>query len=580
MKAEEIAAHLDCEDLKVGESRKVSAPYRDDPNPSLNVTRKKGTFLFFDHGYEGDCFAALVEHFSSNGHRQDAPRITIRGGHEHSEPDEVYDYVGKDGRLRFQACRVGHGDGKRFFLRRPDGKGGFLNGLGKVKPILYRLPEVLAAVERGETIFIPEGEKDVEAIIAAGGVATCNPMGAGKWRDEYAEDLRGARVVVIADRDLPGQKHARDVKRSLIGVASSVRVVEALTGKDASDHLDAGHSLDEFAPADRFPRTDLGALMREGIPAPEFVVEDVFYRGRSHALMGEPGDGKTLMMLAWVVQVMRAGEDIAWFDEENGPLVVAARLEALGATPDEVSRHFAYYAFTEPTLDDADELAAEMAALEPALVVFDSGADMYVASGLDENSNMDMTEWARAFSQRLSRALGIASVVLEHVTKKGDDSYQRGAGAKKAKVDASWRLEVLSPFDHETVGEVELVRKKDRLAHLPSALRYRVGGNGAGTTVFERVPVEDEEAQLAEDQKRKREAFRTEAVNVLRREGATTREEGMTQSVLTGLLSPGPQAYKNELVQHLASDPTTPVRKARGPRNSLVYWLDEGENDD
>jgi hypothetical protein len=250
---------------------------------------------------------------------------------------------------------------------------------------------------------------------------------------------------------------------------------------------------------------------------------------------------------------------------------------ALGATADEVREHFAYYPYTEPTLADADELAEEMAALEPALVVFDSGADMYVASGLNENDNMDMTEWARAFSQRLSRALGIASVVLEHVTKKGDDSYQRGAGAKKAKVDASWRLEVLSPFDHETVGEVELTRKKDRLAHLPPALRYRVGGNGTGTTVFERVPIEDEEAQIAEDQKRKREAFRAEAIKVLGREGATTREVGLTQTVLTGLLSPATQAYKNELVQHLASDSTTPVRNARGRRNSLVYWLDEGE---
>jgi hypothetical protein len=583
---DEIAAYLGCDDLKVGESRKVSAPYRDDPNPSLNVTRTKDKFLFKDHGYDDNTFEALSGYFETNGHRSDWPNIEVRSGKQEGqqEPDATYDYVGKDGRLRFQVCRVGHGNGKRFFQRRPagkdDGQDGWINGLGKTKPILYRLPEVLAAVERGDEIFIPEGEKDVDAIFAAGGVATCNPMGAGKWRDEYSENLRGARVVVVADRDKPGQKHARDVKRSLIGVASSVRVVEALTGKDASDHLDAGHTLDEFMPADRFPRMDLGAVIEGGIPDPEFVVADVIYEGRAHALMGEPGDGKTLVMLGFAVQVMKVGLTVAWFDEENGPTVIAARLVALGAAADEVREYFAYYPYTEPTLADADDLAEEMAMLEPALVVFDSGADMYVASGLNENDNMDMTEWARAFSQRLSRALGIASVVLEHVTKKGDDSYQRGAGAKKAKVDASWRLEVLSPFDHETVGEVELTRKKDRLAHLPSALRYRIGGNGSGTTVFERIPIEDEEAHIAEDQKRKREAFRSEAVKVLRREGATTREKGLTQTVLTGLLSPATQTYKNELVQHLASNPITPVRNARGTRNSLVYWLDEEENDD
>jgi hypothetical protein len=37
-------------------------------------------------------------------------------------------------------------------------------------------------------------------------------MGAGKWRDEYAQMLRGAgRVVVVADDDAPGREHAAQV---------------------------------------------------------------------------------------------------------------------------------------------------------------------------------------------------------------------------------------------------------------------------------------------------------------------------------------------------------------------------------
>ena len=37
-----------------------------------------------------------------------------------------------------------------------------------------------------------EGEKDADALTALGLTATCNPMGAGKWRDSYTATLAGA----------------------------------------------------------------------------------------------------------------------------------------------------------------------------------------------------------------------------------------------------------------------------------------------------------------------------------------------------------------------------------------------------
>jgi hypothetical protein len=286
--------------------------------------------------------------------------------------------------------------------------------------------------------------------------------------------------------------------------------------------------------------------------------------------------GKPGSYLAGITLVQ---ELVAWFDEENGPSVVAGRLLSLGATPGDVSACFAYFPFSEPTLDDADELAAEMAALAPALVVFDSGADLYVASGLNENDNMDMTRWALAFSQRLSRSHGIATVVLEHMAKAGDGSYQRGAGAKKAKVDALWMLEVRAPFDHKTVGEIELVRKKDRLAHLPPKVRYRIGGDGSGKTIFERIDATEDDANTT-TARLKWGAFTNEVVAVLEREHAHERELGLSQRQLTGLLSPATQTYKNEIVQYLAASPTSRVRSAAGPRNSLIYWLNKEVSDD
>ena len=70
-------------------------------------------------------------------------------------------------------------------------------------------------------------------------------------RPEYTEALRGAYVVIVADRDEAGRRHAREVDETLRDVAAEVTLVEAATTAehaDAADHLAAGFGLDDFAP--------------------------------------------------------------------------------------------------------------------------------------------------------------------------------------------------------------------------------------------------------------------------------------------------------------------------------------------
>ena len=73
---------------------------------------------------------------------------------------------------------------KAFRQRRPDPvhPGAWLWNLEGVEPVLYHLPQVIEAIQRGEPIYVVEGEKDAEALQALGLTATCNAMGAGKWR--------------------------------------------------------------------------------------------------------------------------------------------------------------------------------------------------------------------------------------------------------------------------------------------------------------------------------------------------------------------------------------------------------------
>ncbi len=156
----------------------------------------------------------------------------------------TYDYSDEKGNLLFQVVRYFP---KAFKQRRLDGKGGWIWNLEGVQRVLYRLPELLTS-QSESYVFITEGEKDVEAIRSLGLVATCNPGGAGKFTEDMKGPLQGKYVIVIADKDEPGRRHAAQVKTLLEGITASVKVIE-LPGegvKDAADWVAVGGSREKL----------------------------------------------------------------------------------------------------------------------------------------------------------------------------------------------------------------------------------------------------------------------------------------------------------------------------------------------
>ena len=73
-------------------------------------------------------------------------------------------------------------------------------------------------------MFIFEGEKDYELAWEHGLLATTNIGGAGKWKDELNEHLKGRTSWIVPDNDDAGTKHAKLVKASLerSGITCSV----------------------------------------------------------------------------------------------------------------------------------------------------------------------------------------------------------------------------------------------------------------------------------------------------------------------------------------------------------------------
>lgn len=188
---------------------------------------------------QGTTLTALAEHLHI-----DRPNIKQNGSTQ-----TTYDYYDAGGVLVYQVVRAYRNGQKHFFQRRPDGKGGWINNMQGIERVLYRLPQLIQAVQQGQTIYIVEGEKDVETLRLHDLIATTNVGGAGKWRDEYSQVFTGADVLILPDNDEPGQQHAAQIKKSLQGVAKSARIVRLpdLPEKgDVSDWLDAGHTTQEL----------------------------------------------------------------------------------------------------------------------------------------------------------------------------------------------------------------------------------------------------------------------------------------------------------------------------------------------
>jgi hypothetical protein len=184
-----------------------------------------------------DLFPARTNgHHGTNGKANGSSRGTLV---------KAYDYRDASGALVYQACRF---EPKNFIQRRPDGNGGWTYNLQGIKPVPYRLPEILAA-GIFDAVFVAEGEKDCDYLAALGLVATCNSGGAGKWKPEFAEWLADRDVYVLPDNDEAGEKHAQQVAASVHGKASSVRIVRlpGLSHKgDVSDWLAAGGTKNEL----------------------------------------------------------------------------------------------------------------------------------------------------------------------------------------------------------------------------------------------------------------------------------------------------------------------------------------------
>ena len=123
-----------------------------------------------------------------------------------------YDYTDATGTVLHQVVR---GADKSFRQRHRNGTGAWVWKSSGIR-VPYRLSDLMAS--QSKTVWVCEGEKDVDACWNLGLSATTNLGGAGKWTQAETDALVKAGITtgyVIPDNDIPGRTHAESVIASL-----------------------------------------------------------------------------------------------------------------------------------------------------------------------------------------------------------------------------------------------------------------------------------------------------------------------------------------------------------------------------
>jgi len=443
--------------------------FHEDTNPSLSVNTKTGQYYCHGCGAKGDIFSFYAARNGLNGNFQ-----AILGGmaNDHGiagtvRPKQVarYIYMDAEGNPLHSAVRT---DPKGFYQEKfKDGR--WINGLKGVRTVLYRLSQVIVADE----VIIVEGEKDADALSEKGFPATTCPMGAGKWKDDYNQYLKGKNIVLIPDNDNEGRKHMAKVATSLQGIAASIKLIELpdLPEKgDVSDYLEKFKSNDEAAER-------LSILLEQAEPyrvkEPEENLNFVFIHNadivtslkppqwRIHAVMeentfyynfGDAGNYKTFVEIDRLLHIATGidyhghavKQGTIFYIAGEGQQGIGRRLAAWHIHYKTKAKDVPFFIAKTPTqLMDKDAIDEVKRAVDhlsatygpPAIVHIDTLARNF-GDG-DENSTKDMNRVISNLDTCFGSDIGRG---LTHHTGHGNKDRARGSYALHCAADAAYRI--------------------------------------------------------------------------------------------------------------------------------------------
>ena len=401
-------------------------PLHEDHNPSFSCNIETGLWICHGCSKSGNIYQ-LAELLGVSLYKEEPLQEISR-----------YIYEDENRKPLFQVRRYHPKTFRQFSL---NADGSWIPGLNGTSPILYKLPEIL----NSSFVYIVEGEKDVETLWTWGLPATCNPMGAGKWKKEYSEVLRDKLVVIIPDKDEVGKKHAEDITQKLCGIAKAIKLVFLPKGKDISEWKELGGTKEEIislvkntpllteAPSffssqknnssnsTTLKLITLKDLLAEPEEVIDWVVKDLLPKGGLSLIVAKPKTGKSTLARQLALAIAR-GESFLDRETEQGLVLylaleerrndVRSHFKSMGACEEENLKIFAGMAPAD-ALEQVRSLAEKE---KPLLIVVDTLARLTRIKDLNDYSQV-----ITGLQPLLAIAREVGShVCLLHHSKKGE----------------------------------------------------------------------------------------------------------------------------------------------------------------
>lgn len=276
-----------------GNSIMVSCPCHKDSKPSLSLSFSNGKTLIYCHAgcKTEDIVDAIGLELSDLWIDGKVAKQQKNWKDKLGANVEVLYNYGEYYKVRFKDKKILYGYVKdnEFIFGMPAG----------VHKTIYNLDRISNAIKKGYSVYICEGEKDVDTLSNMG-YSACTMGGCGDWRKEFAQHFKGADVILLPDNDEPGQEVMQQIKKDLKYYAHRIRVVKtsAAPHGDVTDWINEGHIKAElkelinnpdesrFAPWARVT-IDNGVEKCTGTNAD--LLHEAIYRTLDYIIVKQPG---------------------------------------------------------------------------------------------------------------------------------------------------------------------------------------------------------------------------------------------------------------------------------------------------
>ena len=354
--------------------------------------------------------------------------------------ERAHIYRDQDGSPLKQAIKYTDGTWKQFGWN----EGKWKPGVKGIADVPYRLDE-LCEDAPDKTVFIFEGEKDVDRAVSNGLSATCNAGGAGNWKPELNDFLKDRKICIVPDNDTPGLNHAQKLLDDFVTDNIEAFILTSHLPKlqdkgDFSDWMDTHKDdIDAFlslvkldrenktppeqAYLDKFGIKPANALFHMHFDPLNFLYDGLIPSVGLTLLAALPKTGKSWLVLNLSKHMDANGVPVHYLAAEDNERRLKSRIEAVF---DAGVQHLTYHAVMSaehplPRGNDALFYIEQVARGTGAkCIVVDTVQSILNPSA--NNKNYDQTVEEYDALRKLAHRLGIAIIVVHHCKKSSEVS--------------------------------------------------------------------------------------------------------------------------------------------------------------